>query len=285
MERDDPLHRFQFENSLIEMAHQQSSESITESKVTTTVITTQSTSNGNRIHLPVTTVNASAESLNYGSRTFVPRSGFEILDEMPSVHIEQTFELNENLTSVNSEHRFIVRSPLGESLFAASESSTERDRMIWGSKRPFQMHLLDPTHQEALTFQRRCSMGFVRCQKRYLEVWTPPGDLLGVVVEETTILSNVFTVKNESGHTAYRIKGVPTNSIGCCCFIPTEGHFDIYGFDSETIYGSITRKWQSDISQFTLNIYFTDINMSVKSKALLLGAGFMLEYLCFQSRF
>lgn len=47
---------------------------------------------------------------------------------------------------------------------------------------------------------------------------------------------------------------------------------------------TITRLWNTDLSAYTINIYFADSSMDVKIKALYLGLGFLLEYLYFQSR-
>lgn len=45
-----------------------------------------------RIPLPVSTVEQSAR----GGANFLPLSGYSFLVDLPSVHIEQTFELNES---------------------------------------------------------------------------------------------------------------------------------------------------------------------------------------------
>lgn len=209
-------------------------------------------------------------------------SGYDILADLPSVHLEQTFELNESLTSVSSENRYTVRSPYGEAIFAASESSTSQHRLCWGSNRPFQMHLLDKTHQEALTFRRKLALGFLCCRPRNLEVWAPPGDLLGRIVQIPSVWAPEFVIENEFHDHLYRIEG--QSNAGFCCFCPPkETYFKIYTGDD--MRASIHRKWSQRSSQYTTNIYYSDPNMDVKSKALCLGAAVLVDYLYFQSKF
>ncbi|XP_030368834.1 phospholipid scramblase 3 [Scaptodrosophila lebanonensis] len=228
-----------------------------------------------RIPLPISTVG--------GTRTLIPLSGYDCLADLPSVHIEQTFELNESLTAVSSENRYVVRSPLGDAIFAASESSTENSRLIWGSGRPFQMHLLDKTHQEALVFRKKLALGVVCCKPKNLEIWIPPGNLLGRVVESPTFMQPEFFI--EDGNTNEPIFCVvgPSNS-GCCCFcLPKESYFKIHS--GGDLRASIDHKWLASKSQYTTNIYFSDMKLTSKERALILGAAFLLEYMFFQKRF
>jgi hypothetical protein len=46
---------------------------------------------------------------------------------------------------------------------------------------------------------------------------------------------------------------------------------------------TITRLWNIDISSYTINIYFNNVEEDPKVKAVLLAAGFLLEYMYFQS--
>ncbi|KRF97591.1 uncharacterized protein Dwil_GK20657, isoform B [Drosophila willistoni] len=234
-----------------------------------------------RIPLPISTVT--------GSRTFIPLAGYDCLADLPSVHIEQTFELNDcrftilALTAVSSENRYVVRSPLGDAIFAASESSTEKNRLVWGAGRPFQMHLLDKTHQEALVFRKKLALGSLCCRPKNLEIWIPPGNVLGRVVQSPTFMKPVFYI--EDGNTndpVFCVEG-PSNSGFCCFCLPKESFFRIHsGGDMRA---SIDHKWVNSKSQYTTNIYFKDSKLTAKERALILGAAFLLEYMYFQTRF
>lgn len=87
-----------------------------------------------------------------------------------------------DLTALSSENRFSVRAPFNETLYVANESSKSRDRTYCGAGRPFAMHLLDKTNQEALVIRRNMGFGLMCCicVPQNVEVWLPPGDLVGV---------------------------------------------------------------------------------------------------------
>ncbi|KRF78479.1 phospholipid scramblase 3 isoform X5 [Drosophila virilis] len=228
-----------------------------------------------RIPLPISTV--------AGSRTFIPLAGYDCLADLPSVHIEQTFELNDSLTAVSSENRYVVRSPLGDAIFAASESSTGRNRMIWGAARPFQMHLLDKTHQEALVFRKKLAVGAICCQPKNLEIWIPPGNVLGRVVQSPTFTQPEFYIEDGNTHQPVFCVEGPANSGFCCYCLPKECYFKIHS--GGDLRASIDHKWLASKSQYTTNIYFSDARLTAKERALILGSAFLLEYMYFQKRF
>lgn len=178
------------------------------------------------------------------------------------------------LTAVSSENRFVVRSVVGDAIYAASEYSTERNRLIWGSSRPFQMHLIDKTHQEALLFHRKLSLGFMCCQPKSLEVWVPPGNVLGRIVQSPTILAPEFFIEDGvTGNPIFCIEG-PKNTGVCCFCLPKETYFKIHS--GGELRASIDRKWMSGKSQYTTNIYFSDSKLTSKDRALILGSAFLL---------
>lgn len=218
-----------------------------------------------------------------GSRTFIPLAGYDCLADLPSVHIEQTFELNDSLTAVSSENRYVVRSPLGDAIFAASESSTSNNRMIWGASRPFQMHLLDKTHQEALVFRKKLALGAICCQPKNLEIWIPPGNVLGRVVQSPTFTQPEFYIEDGmTNQPVFCVEG-PPNSGFCCYCMPRECYFKIHS--GGDLRASIDHKWLASKSQYTTNIYFSDVKLTAKERALILGSAFLLEYMYFQKRF
>ncbi|EDW47344.1 phospholipid scramblase 1 isoform X2 [Drosophila sechellia] len=240
-------------------------------------ITSQPRPEAPRIPLPVPIPTVT------GSRTLIPLSGYDCLADLPSVHIEQTFELNDALTGVSSENRYVVRSPLGDAIFAASESSTEKDRLVWGAGRPFQMHLLDKTHQEALVFRKKLALGSLCCQAKSLEIWIPPGNLLGKVVQSPTFMQPEFFIEDESTRQLVFCVEGPVGSGLCCFCLPKDCYFKIHS--GGNMRASIDHKWMASKSQYTTNIYFTDAKLTAKERALILGSAFLLEYLFFQTRF
>lgn len=67
------------------------------------------------------------------------------------------------LANVESENRYTVKIPQGETLFLACETSTAMQRMLHGSRRAFSMRLYDQTRQEAMSFVRRLAFSNFCC--------------------------------------------------------------------------------------------------------------------------
>lgn len=76
-----------------------------------------------------------------------------------------------------------------------------------------------------------------------------------------------------------RDEKVVANIVGPSKFIcscqSNELYLKILNADYTVQLGAITRIWNTDISTFTQNVYFSDPCMYVKDKALFLGAAFL----------
>lgn len=112
-----------------------------------------------------------------------------------------------------------------ESLFLASEGSTPRDRMIWGSSRAFMMHLMDKQHQEAVTLRRvfGCRVLCLPMRLQSLEVWLNPGVLLGIIQEKFSMKDRLIVIESERGQELYKVR----IALGHSIFMPNEYHFRV----------------------------------------------------------
>lgn len=106
-----------------------------------------------------------------------------------------------------------------------------------------------------------------------MEVWSHTGHLIGIV-RESISLRNELIVENANNEIIYRIHGDNTCSF---CF-PKETHFLVMSADAWTQKGTISRTWDTYSSNYVLNIYFVNPLTNVHNKALLLSAGFLIEY-------
>ena len=110
------------------------------------------------------------------------------------------------------------------------------------------------------------------CKNQIIEAWAPPGDLLGCIQQHYTLTKREFKLIGPDQNILYRIV-VPFGQSIC---MPKEAHFKVLSADYLTQKGSITRIWNTDISCYTINIYFIDRELNARNKALFLGAAFML---------
>lgn len=132
-----------------------------------------------------------------------------------------------------------------------------------------------------MSFQRKLRLSVYCLQPQTLEIWAPPGDLLGSIRERYTFLSADFVIQNATGEVIGHIKGPPR--FWCCCYNSRELLLKVFSADYRSQIGSITRTWNTDISTFTQNIYFTDPQMNVHTKVLFLGAAFLTVNSLFSS--
>lgn len=144
--------------------------------------TTKISANVARMAIPVSTIQFESGVQISSQTPYIPQSGLDFMRGTPSLHIYQTFELNESLTALSSETRFSIRAPFNETLYVATESSKDSHRTYFGAGRPFRMHLLDKTNQEVLVIKRNMGFGLMCCScvPQNVEIWLPPGDLIGV---------------------------------------------------------------------------------------------------------
>lgn len=63
------------------------------------------------------------------------------------------------LAHEESENRYSIKVPNGETIYYASEISSSFQRMCFGASRSFTLKLYDRTHQEALEIKRRLACG------------------------------------------------------------------------------------------------------------------------------
>lgn len=248
------------------------------------IITAQPQNRDNSLHLSVPAIapETPIRSVNSPFLTpFNPRSGLDFLYGLASIFIEQTYELNDFLSAVSSENRYTVRGPSNEALYGVSESSDPSDR-CWGSLRPFQLSLIDRSHQEVLLLKKNlgCGIFCCFCKNQFLEIWATPGTLIGCIQQDYGLTSREIILMNEDVNTVFRIPIPLTDAIR----MPKETHFRVMDAELRVQKGTITRAWNVSSSSYTNNIYFSEPELDVRLKALFVGAAFMLEYLYFQSK-
>lgn len=78
-----------------------------------------------------------------------------------------------------------------------------------------------------MVFHRKLSLGFMCCQPKSLEVWIPPGNILGRIVQSPTITVPEFYIEDgATNQPIFCIEG-PSNSGFCCFCLPKETYFKV----------------------------------------------------------
>ncbi|CAH0766177.1 unnamed protein product [Diatraea saccharalis] len=233
------------------------------------VINVQPQSEGGA-ELPVTTENWQTNTRGQ----FIPRHGLDFLIGVSRLQIKQTIELYDMTSRIESENRYILKVPGGESLYIASEVSNRTVRCLCGSGRSFVMHLHDNTRQEALVLQRRLAAASCcfPCRLQEMRVVAPPGDYVGRVQQQWTWMVPFFLVRGATDEILYTIEG--PSSVRRSALLISE--FKILTKDALRELGTISHGWDRELNSFTTTVCYPDIAVQPKHKALLLAAAFLL---------
>ncbi|CAG2105931.1 unnamed protein product [Medioppia subpectinata] len=156
-------------------------------------------------------------------------------------------------------------------------------RNCCGPYRPFDMKILDNTQREIIHLYRplRCSSCWCFCCLQRLEVMSPPGHVIGYVVQEWSILFPKYRIEDANGDTVLRIEG-PFCTFSICGDV----EFQVTSVDGKQQVGKITKQWSglaremfTDADNFGISF---PLDLDVNIKAVLLGACFLIDFMFFE---
>ncbi|XP_072944285.1 phospholipid scramblase 1-like [Epargyreus clarus] len=227
-------------------------------------------------------VQADWMSMPQGLRNCPP--GLEYLSLIDSLLIHQTIDVLEVVVGYERNNRYIIKNSVGQKVYFAKEETDCCTRNCWGSMRPFDMKILDNFENEVMHLYRplACSGCCFPCCLQTLEVFSPPGTLIGTVEEVWTFCKPCFVVKDANNDVLLKIKGPICT---CACFSDID--FFINSKDSSMEVGKITKQWTgffreayTDADNFGVKF---PMDLDVKVKALLLAATFLIDFMYFES--
>ncbi|XP_018322587.1 phospholipid scramblase 1 isoform X2 [Agrilus planipennis] len=209
--------------------------------------------------------------------------GLEYLTMIDQLLIKQKVEILEALTGFETKNKFTIKNSLGQKVYLAVEDSDCCTRNICGPIRPFEMKILDNYKNEVIHLHRplACDSCCFPCCLQSMEVYAPPGNLLGIVQQEWSLCYPSFSVQNAAGETVLRIEG-PICTMSICGDV----EFKILSRDGETQVGKISKQWSGVMREmFTDADYFGvtfPLDLDVKMKAVMLGACFLIDVMFFE---
>lgn len=231
----------------------------------------------NRRPIPISVIDRD----NFTNTFHAPINGLDFMRNADQLIIQQNCDLTDLMA--DTENRYTVKIPArenAEAIYYATESSKSWHRMCFGSGRSFNMRLYDKTDQEAMSFKRRLACGYCTfcCHLQKMEVWIPPGELVGTVSQRWQPFKTAFEVCNRHDQTLYVIEGPDSFS----CFHKGQ-MFQIYTSDRLTQIGSIVQQWDPVSVRYQLLLQMPSSITDNRHKALLLGSAFLVEYMFFES--
>ncbi|KAK7047721.1 Phospholipid scramblase 3, partial [Halocaridina rubra] len=185
------------------------------------------------------------------------------------------------LSGCEFNNKYVLKNSMGQDFLKAKEDTDCCTRQCCGPARPFEMILEDIQGQEIIHLSRPLRCNSWCCPESWLQsidISAPPGNPIGSIHQEwsfCTPFAGKFVVQNTSGDTVLRIHG-PT----CPCSCGSDVVFEVLSQDGAVKVGTITKQWRgfcaeafTDTDNFGITF---PLDMEVKSKALLIGAMFLI---------
>ncbi|XP_015110462.1 phospholipid scramblase 3 isoform X2 [Diachasma alloeum] len=203
---------------------------------------------------------------------FTPISAEYFLTNVEQVEIQPIVDLNALLGQSANQFRVKIRG--AETLFLASENSTNCQRNILGSSRSFTMDVRDASGESAFTLTKRLSWGCVPGFLHNMTVETT--EYIGSIEQNLTLFGPSFTVYDASREAMCIIDGPNM----CCCCMSDEVSFQVLSIDMTRQIASISHQYDHLLVDHILLLTFPS-DANVRLKSLLMAATFLVGALYF----
>ncbi|XP_043932959.1 phospholipid scramblase 1-like [Protopterus annectens] len=209
--------------------------------------------------------------------------GLEYLTQIDQILIHQKVELIEAFIGFETNNKYVIKNSMGQKIFSAKEKNDCCTRNCCGSLRSFHIKIKDNSDREVIHLVRpyRCACCWCPCCLQKLEVQSPPGTVIGYVIQNWHPCKPKFSVQNASKDTVLKITG-PCLSCNCC----SDVIFKVTDAEESKTVGQIRKQWSGLLKEaFTdadnFGIQFP-MDLDVKIKAVLMGACFLIDFMFFE---
>jgi len=199
----------------------------------------------------------------------------EKLQQLSSLVVSQKVELLEALPDFyETRNKYVVLDGAGRMLFLAMEQPAKgmgewSRRQLLKSWRPFNMLVMTEDAQTVLRIARPFRLYYQRA-----DIFDAKGQRLGAVEKQFSLLRRIYSVSDFSGREKYQLFG------------PLLKPWTFKIRDNSREYGEIVKKWSgltkevwTDADNFGIRF---PAQWDVKSKAVFLGAAFLIDYVHFE---
>ena len=115
--------------------------------------------------------------------------------------VKQKKELLETFLGFEGKNKYKIYNAAGQELYKAKEDTDCCTRNFLGANRPFDLEICDLAENELIHLYRplRCTSCFFPCFLQVLEVYSPPGNLIGTVEQEWWVFVMALNFINVRG--------------------------------------------------------------------------------------
>uniref|UniRef100_A0A914WPY4 Phospholipid scramblase n=1 Tax=Plectus sambesii TaxID=2011161 RepID=A0A914WPY4_9BILA len=198
-------------------------------------------------------------------------------------------ELLEAFTGWETNNKYVVKNSMGQQIFYAFEETDMCMRMCFNNNREFTLHIVDNMNQEVMRIYRPLKFcggccwfaGMCEFCSHELYVEAPPGTVVGSVKQTGDICTLNYEISDADGNVQLLING-PCIACECCADI----EFPVLTKDGAARIGCVTKQWSGFAQEMYTNadnfgITFP-LDLDVKTKATLLGATFLIDFMAFE---
>uniref|UniRef100_A0A914WSF8 Phospholipid scramblase n=1 Tax=Plectus sambesii TaxID=2011161 RepID=A0A914WSF8_9BILA len=215
--------------------------------------------------------------------------GLEYLTMVDQILCHQIVELLEAFTGWETNNKYVVKNSMGQQIFYAFEETDMCMRMCFNNNREFTLHIVDNMNQEVMRIYRPLKFcggccwfaGMCEFCSHELYVEAPPGTVVGSVKQTGDICTLNYEISDADGNVQLLING-PCIACECCADI----EFPVLTKDGAARIGCVTKQWSGFAQEMYTNadnfgITFP-LDLDVKTKATLLGATFLIDFMAFE---
>ncbi|XP_065226906.1 phospholipid scramblase 1-like isoform X2 [Planococcus citri] len=205
----------------------------------------------------------------------------QLLSTLDHLLVKQKIEFFEVFTGIETCNRYEIKNKEGEVIYYAFEEDDCCSRACYRpADRPFDIRIWSTDKTEIIHLRREfdCSC----CgTPQMLHVYSPPGNLVGIVEQNFTWFAPSFDIQNEHGQAVLKLSG-PVNRTAFF----SDVDFKIKSLDKSTVVGKISkqwgglkREWFTDADLFGISF---PLDLDVRIKAVLFGACFLIDFMFFE---
>ncbi|XP_028044328.1 phospholipid scramblase 2-like [Bombyx mandarina] len=214
-----------------------------------------------------------------------PPSLLQDLASVDRLFITKRLRVKNVLFLRGKKNRFYVRTPDQKLLYSIEEINSWWVGYLFYGLRPLQLRVNNAQGVEVMRIVRpyACTARVLPCQLQRLQVFSPPGQLVGTVEQQWTAVKPLYVIRNKERDVVFWIRG-PLITISCFKDIK----FDIFRADGSPV-GGTCKRWQG----VTHALFFAPVtdrfgvaferNLTLEEKALLLAATLLMDYMYYDA--
>lgn len=221
-------------------------------------------------------------------------AGLEYFTQIDELMIEQKKSFMEVFTGWERNNKYAVTNAAGQQCFFAVEETDMCMRQCCGSQRGFIIKLFDNMQQEVMRFTRdfKCCTGCCWCAGAcnhcafLVKVEAPAGQVIGYVKQGGSFWKAHYSILDEAMEKVLELEGPCCVCDGPCC--PCDNEFKLLTSDKTQQIGALKKVYAGFLTELATNADRFSINfpldLSAKTKACLLGALFLIDFMFYEEK-